>query len=57
MELEGRGVIVECVAVVVDDIGRVEVRVPSLESDWLAEADILVSAACPCSYAKLVERT
>lgn len=49
--------IVECVAVVVDDIGRVEVRVPSLESDWLAEADILVSAACPCSYAKLVERT
>jgi hypothetical protein len=50
-------VIVECVAVVVDDIGRVEIRVPGLEFDWLAEAAELAWAACPGSYARLVERT
>lgn len=48
--------IVECVAVVVDDIGR-EVREPGLEFDWLAEAAKLAWAACPGSYARLVERT
>jgi hypothetical protein len=50
-------VIVECVAVVVDDIGRVEVCVPGLEFNWLAEAARLAWDACPGSYARLVERT
>jgi len=36
MESEGRGVIVECVAVVVDDIGRDETRVVGLEIGWVA---------------------
>jgi hypothetical protein len=56
IESDGRGVIVECVAVVVDDIGRDGIRMAGFRLGWVAVEGIRAWPVWAGSLAMLVER-